>query len=466
MPIANTESPKFEAVNSTDYKLVRLTVSSERIQNPTNSVELKLVGIEINIFEHIEKPYLTGSMIFLDNFDLLGLVGFVGSERITIELMTDELIPSLTIKKQFIVTEIENIVKSNTHNQVMSVKFIEDIGYVSRLKKVSKAYDGTPDQIIRKILAEHLRRELKDVSSTIHSDGYMRVIVPNMTPLQACAWVKDRGVTTNGMPYYLFSTMADDKIRYLDLEKVIQSPALNNDTLDYTYSPAHASGLAMQDKHTQSYSIGAVYPSRNSGQLKFAQRGLLASTYNFVDTLTGQVYEEKLNANEMYKDLKEKNLLSNNHLQREFLIDNTTIVDDKLPHEFDTKLISQVTTSNIYSDDIYSYQESANEKSHILKAKQKSIKGLLDKSSIEIAVTGRNFLYKDVNVTVGNNINISFFNSKDQSDGDENPNDTKYKDYTKSGTYMIYACRHIFSGVEYNASLSCVKLAEGRAPNG
>ena len=232
MPIANTESPKFEAVNSTDYKLVRLTVSSERIQNPTNSVELKLVGIEINIFEHIEKPYLTGSMIFLDNFDLLGLIGFVGSERITIELMTDELIPSLTIKKQFIVTEIENIVKSNTHNQVMSVKFIEDIGYVSRLKKVSKAYDGTPDQIIRKILAEHLRRELKDVSSTIHSDGYMRVIVPNMTPLQACAWVKDRGVTTNGMPYYLFSTMADDKIRYLDLEKVIQSPALNNDTLD------------------------------------------------------------------------------------------------------------------------------------------------------------------------------------------------------------------------------------------
>ena len=71
-----------------------------------------------------------------------------------------------------------------------------------------------------------------------------------------------------------------------------------------------------------------------------------------------------------------------------------------------------------------------------------------------------------MNVTVGNNINISFFNSKDQSDGDENPNDTKYKDYTKSGTYMIYACRHIFSGVEYNASLSCVKLAEGRAPNG
>ena len=48
MPIANTESPKFEAVNSTDYKLVRLTVSSERIQNPTNSVELKALSHRLN----------------------------------------------------------------------------------------------------------------------------------------------------------------------------------------------------------------------------------------------------------------------------------------------------------------------------------------------------------------------------------------------------------------------------------
>jgi len=448
------ESRIKDPVNATDYTLVSLKVSSDRMTNSNKEIELKGVSIEINIFEHLEKPYLTGTVVILDNADLNSTVGFLGCEKMTVKIATDN--DSLTtIEKVFYITNVANSIQANTNNKILVLDILEDIAFVSRQKRISQSYDGTPNMIIKKMLNEHLKRKLRDITISIHTDGPMRVVVPNMTPLQALSWIKDRAISENGLPFYLFSTICDDDIRFLDLEKIMENPPLNQDAMPYTYSSAYGSNLSKFNKFVQSFIIQGVKASSKVNQLQFAQEGLLSSTYDYFDTTVGFSSEEKHNIDEFYNELREKNIIKVN--QSEGLIDNTSIVDDKKSHEFDTKHISQIITGNIFSDGIFNYYES---KDHSFKAKKKSINRLMQKDAIDITVAGKNFLSSDKNVSIGNSILLKFMSSMDQLNLQNTTPEEEYIDHKKSGNYMIYAARHIFSGNSYNTVLSCTKISE------
>lgn len=448
------ESRVKDPINATDYTLVSLKVSSERMVTSSQSIELKGVTVEVNIFEHMEKPYLTGSAIILDNADLYRTIGFMGAEKLEISIATDND-PDTTIIKKFYITKIANSIQANSNNKILVLDFIEDLAYHSRMKRISKSYEGTPDKIIKRILTEHLQRTFLDISIGFHSDGPMRVIIPNMTPLQAASWIKERAITSNGLPFYLFSTLCDDKIRFLDLEKVLDALPLNNEAMDYTYSDAYGTNLSKFNKFTQSYIIQNVRSSSKVNQLQFAQEGLLSASYDFYDPTVGFRHETKHNIQELYEELLDKNIIKKD--QSEGIIDNTTLINDQLSHEYDTKMISQIAPNNLFADGMFNYYQSND---YTMKAKKKSLSRLLHKESIDITVPGRNFLNSSKNITVGNNINLKFLNSIEQTNRQDTTTEDEYIDIRKSGTYMIYATRHIFSGNLYNTVLSCTKLTD------
>ena len=63
----------------------------------------------------------------------------------------------------------------------------------------------------------------------------MKVVVPNMTPLEACNWIKDRTTSISGTPYYFFSTLSNLKtLHFLSLSTMLNSQ--NSGTREYYYS--------------------------------------------------------------------------------------------------------------------------------------------------------------------------------------------------------------------------------------
>ena len=50
-----------------------------------HSVELKGITTDIDIYEHLEKPYLTGRIVIVDSHGLFDTINFLGSEKLTIE---------------------------------------------------------------------------------------------------------------------------------------------------------------------------------------------------------------------------------------------------------------------------------------------------------------------------------------------------------------------------------------------
>jgi len=135
------------------------------------------------------------------------------------------------------------------------ISIVEEHAYLSSLKKVQRSYEGYHVEIIEKILKDNLDLELMyDRNKPFTGFKKRRVIVPNMTPLEAANWVKDSSPDAYGSPYYLYSTISDERIRYIDLETILNLSPLNYST-PYIYAQAFGSKASDFDLINQSYII-------------------------------------------------------------------------------------------------------------------------------------------------------------------------------------------------------------------
>ena len=420
------------------------------IEKQSLNTEFNITSVinEVNIYEHVDKPYLTGQVVLADTNRILETAEISGTELVTIEISSTLDDSEFTIMKKFIISEIVQSVKSNDNTELVGISLIEDIGYYSRLMRVQKPYSGVPSSIINNILSEYLGRSVAQIGGSEHTDGNMKVLIPNMEPIQAANWIKDRASSATGLPYFLFSTICDDQLRFLDLEKILNLTPLNQSTYDYTFSQSIGSGFKTRDPR-QFYAIRNFKYTNIEDQLMMARKGFTGSTYNFIDTIKNKSYTSRINAQEVFDGIPYS------PRQNLPIYDGITAFPGGAMHNYDTSEISQMAPSKTFEDGSFNYYEASGTSSHMFKAKSKSLRHFLHKSSIDISVPGKNFLHRGINKSVGNLINISF-NSNMADTSNSSPNNNL--DKKKSGAYMIYATRHVFQENIYNAVISCAKL--------
>lgn len=438
---------------ATDYRILEVNVSGERF--PGNTINLRNMVNEINIYEHIDKPYLTGSIVFTDNESLSTQIGFLGAERISIIISVDTITDTdFQIEKNFIVTEVTNSVKSNDNHEVILLQLMEEKGYKSKLTRVSKSYTDTPNVIIERIMKDYLNAEVVSLGKANEANTPIKVIIPNLTPIEAATWIRTRATTIEGMPYFLFSCVADDKLRFIDLETIISGKALNP-VYPYLYSDVAAKNTTPHDIVKNSYNIVSYKMKGKENQIELASQGLVSATYNFLDHTKGTFEKQTFDVNQVFQGLKNRNAFKTNQSQE--ILDNTTLIDGKTMMNYDTKEISMLSTTNLYTDGSANYYEAPDISSHMNKVKSLALRHFLHKSSMNITVPGRNFISDSKNVSIGNLINIKFLVNLPE-------NNKVSKDNRKSGEYMIYAVRHHFSGKAYHAAVSCTKLTNQEEP--
>lgn len=445
-----TENYKVES--ALDFIIDSVIITSGRNGREYN---LGAVISEIDLFEHIDKPYITGKILFVDNARVIENLNLSGTEKIKIIIKLEEEEDSiLKIEKNFYVDEIIKSVKTNDDTEVVGLSIIEDIAYLSQLIRVSKSFSGNASEIIKRVLKDYLKRDLFILSDKEYSEpNPMRIVTPNLTPIEIINWVKDRSSTSNGMPFFLFSTLCDDRIRYLDLETMTKLNPLNMSTREYSYAQGVPNNAGAIDKISQSYMINSYNYSNNENQLFLARKGAIGSTYNFIDTLTNTVNSKKINA----KSLLDRLYFTPNQNIRTY--DDKTKIDGSEMHEYDTREISQIAPTVSYDDEVYNFYESKDINTHMFKAESRALRYFLHKSAVDINVPGRNFLYKNINKSIGNLITISFKSNEVSYDENDAINN---RDRKKSGNYFIYAARHVFQGNQYTVNLSCTKLASER----
>ena len=71
-----------------DYVIKEASLSSDR--GVAFSVDLRKVISDIEIFEHLDKPYLTGQVAFSDNFSVLERIDLQGGELFTLRIQSSQ----------------------------------------------------------------------------------------------------------------------------------------------------------------------------------------------------------------------------------------------------------------------------------------------------------------------------------------------------------------------------------------
>lgn len=413
-----------------------VTIQSERIGDRTIDITVNVSNIDI--YEHIDKPYLTAAITFADDKDVMASSNIGGGERVSIELQStrDDTDP---VFKTFYLDTVISSSKLNDNSEFFVLHLIEDIGFLSSLININKSYSDNPSEILKGISSSYLGKE---VISTNNTQKKMKVIVPNLTPIEAMCWIKNMSCTTEGYPFYLLSTLVNDELTFVDLKTLISAPVLNAN-LPFSYGAATmAVANPLDPSHRRV--IRAYKFSDTDNLLSLIKKGLVGAEYKYLNPTNA---EDNHYVFDVQKDVIDIMPESKYHYSDEYKANNKSF------NEFPSRTITQVGSTDAYDKDS-SYHQS-DEGHYKLNTINRAIDHLIKNNPLSIIVNGVDFLDGHSHLTTGRKIAVRFMRN-------QAPEDTDYfYDNRKSGDFLIFAAKHSFNREEYVVSLSCLKLSEG-----
>lgn len=407
------------------------------------SFSLDIIDIitDFEVYEHIDKPYVTGKLIVADTQRLYERFDFQGGETFKVQIQRDQNESIEPIKKTFIIDEVLYAAKSNETSQAIVFHLIEDIGFIDTLHNVNKLYSGQPEKIIKTIAKDFLK---KDIASNSNDDvqNDMNVIVPNLSPLEAMSWIKNRATNKEGYPFFLFSTFALDKFMFYDLGSMLSEKPMNPDT-PYTYSQS----IELSEGPQRLFQIFDYKVKNVENMSSIVNAGYVGANHNFYDITRAKNAEVNF---DVHKDFYNR-VDEINKRQNLPLISPNLEYDDKSISDYRSRNITNIFATKNFTEN-KSLTESDKIGDHRKKVVSNAMKILLTKSPLEIVVNGREFLDGSSNFTIGNNIKVIF-----KANQDENPS-TKI-DRKMSGDYLIHSARHVFSKEKCYSILLITKIA-------
>ena len=418
------------------------------IINSTRQLEPLDIGpiiSDIEIFEHLDLPYLTGQIAMMDTFRLYDRLDFQGAETIILSIKQSE--KDEPVVKTFVIDKLIANKKTNEQTDLIMFHIVEDIVFKSNLQNVNKAYSGDPIDIVTKISEEWLNKKIDSYITDVFQKK-IKVIVPNLSPLDAMAWMKNRATTSKGFPTYLFSSFATENLIAYDLKQLMERQPINIKS-PFIFGVSNHDMEILPFKHVpiKDYSIEDI-----EDLYALIDEGLVGAEHEFIDTHTFRRKTHKFNVE---LDVFE-NLLEGKKENKITTFANNFEIDDVSLQNYKSKKIVQVTQSGAYDDGTArykSYDQEFEGSDDAKKIMARAMKKFLLKAPISIRIDGAGFIDGKGHYTTGNTVRILFLANRPQTAGNVK------LDLKKSGDYLIYQAKHAFGSSRYNIHLKCVKLS-------
>lgn len=229
---------------SSDYKLTGIFL----LTSTGNAIDLSGVMLELNIFEDIFSPTVTGDVLIGEGGDIISSFQIHGNEFISVNIDKPSL--GMPIKKVFRVYKVSDRAFGPNALQNYRIHFCSEELLISTQVLISKSYKGLP---ISTMVKDILQNKLK-VSDTkmggLFSDtsGNFDLIVPRMQPFQAIQWLTPKAYTDQGNLFFFFENRDgfnfvsyEDLIAFPSYAKYSRSMKLDNDPAKNIYGYNHFS---------------------------------------------------------------------------------------------------------------------------------------------------------------------------------------------------------------------------------
>jgi len=430
------------AEHISDFSFESVLFQSDR---QFESVELRNSVTDLDIFEHVNKPYLTATIAFQDSFDFISGADILGAETITVKLKSNRK-NTVPITKRFYIDSIVRNARQNDNIQFVVLHLIEDIAYASNLKNISRSYNGKCTDIISKISRGYLNKE---VFSTDNDRQSVKLIIPNLNPLEAMQWITNRASTVNGYPFYLMSPFVGEKLKFLDLGSMLTQNSLNKD-LPYRY---YQGASQSPSKDVQRRTILEYQQNDTEDLFTLIQKGLVGAKYSYINTVKNTQSEFHFDVTQdLLQPLVQKGVVPGS--QPNVMYSPDYVLEEKSFNDLDSRVIAQIGGSSAF-DNLFSYSESDLLSDYKLNIISRAMHHFLQKAPVQVDLNGVDFIDGDVNSGAGNIINLEFLKSDPEEKVDVF--DTKM-----TGQYLILATQYMFKREACKVRLQCAKLGNRR----
>jgi len=410
--------------SASEYKIQEavLTIPERGIELDISSTILELI-----LYESVNTPYITGRMVCVDTQYVFERLKFDGTERVRIDIASDY---DTILTKSFFITRTLGKTKSDENTYAYNFYIAEDIFFLDVLKSVSRAYKGTPDEIIQNVLSNEFQRELKLIGKAPYQSAFSYVS-PYISPLAIIDTIRRRAYDVNGFPYFVYASLKEEEIRMKSLSEMIENDPLNE--ISFVFSNAQNFKNVPEQ---QLINVESFEEAGENDTIELLLKGAVQNQYNVLNLSTNKRNKQnRFNITDAFDVGPTKSIF-----KKDFTI------QDKTLNDFDPNVIYRVV--NHTTMDELGYHDEKDIEQHLNKVKSTALVSALSKKKITAGITGVFNFNKDT-VFIGEQVNLTLPQFESET-----------KDTVTSGSYVVLETKHLFSQNKYNMYMTCSRLTQ------
>jgi hypothetical protein len=265
------------------------------------SISLLDYFVEINLYESIFSPVVTGSIMLSDSRNLTSLFPLVGDEYLFINVKTPSLTDTYSIYKTFRIFSLENKNYVKDGSIVLyELGIMSSEGFNDILNPIYKSFEGTPSKIINDIFIDYLQAnrnittesKIKTPLSFLeYPKNILKFISPGWTPIQCINWLAGKCLPPAGKAANFLFWETTKGFYFGGMDRILSNPEASS-IGEYVYSETFIKTLTVDEKSQAMYAIKSLSVETAVNQLDNTRLGYLASTLLDID-LYNKTYELK-----------------------------------------------------------------------------------------------------------------------------------------------------------------------------
>ena len=304
----------------------------------SSGVEVEVTELlkELNIFQSIDSPFMSGNVMIEDGSGLSEVLPFIGQERIIFSLRTPGRQKIDFNRYHGIIYNVGKRFHTTDRAQTLLLNFTSLENYKNLRTKVSQSFKGTISSMVQDILkSDNYLGSKKPINIDI-TKNIRTFVIPNITPFKAIDFLKREAVSAKEQaPHFLFYENPDG-FHFRSLDSLLgQLGTLSVEHKDtYRFEPPPSPAGAGGGQPDPEYTLPTILhweANNNSNSFVGLRKGMYASTLYTHDIFNKNIQKFEF---DYVKDRGKRNTLNQGKRTSSTQIPQTKIDKKKTITEF------------------------------------------------------------------------------------------------------------------------------------
>jgi len=380
--------------------------------------------INIQFYEDLFAPFITGSLILKDSLDLVNLFPFIGEEYLELEISTPTLDKN-NIKGKYYIYKMTNREMVGDKSVVYQLHFISVEAVVDLNKKTSRVFGDKISKLIEPFIKDKtfgLESNKKVIiEDTLNNTKY---ISNYWTPIENIMYLADTAINTNRSPSYVFFENRDG-FYFISLEKLYTAGVFQ----DFVY-----------DKYTRDDRAGGGSVRNPEKDFKRILEISIPTAFDYMDRIrSGMLSSRQVSYDVTKKTYSAKNYNMFQRFEQQKHLNKYPINSDRSIFRASSRIINYPKNFGNFNG----FGDVTNAKSN---QERLSLLKLAEANKINITVPGR------CDYTVGQKIKLDLKRIEPLSKKDGDTTDKMF-----SGNYIIAAINHYVDKQKHECYMEIIK---------